>query len=353
MAKFPKLREWMAGEREPTLRQVEQFARATNTAVGYYFLAEPPDEEIPIPDLRTVRDHAVSNPSGDLLDTIYLCQQRQDWFRDYARSAGLAKPEWIGSLGLSTRPEDTARKITSALSFEVERRGADLSEAFKELRQSAEEAGVLVMVSGIVGSNTQRKLNPQEFRGFALADEYAPLVFVNGSDTRAAQIFTLAHELAHIWIGQSALDDVDLGKRYTNTLERWCNRVAAELLVPMQALRAEFNPDVELTAELQRLAHKFKSSGLVVLRRIHEADYLTWDEYRQAYQAEYERAMEKVSGTGGNFYNTQPARVSRTFAQAVIASTLEGHTSYTDAFQMLGFKKTSTFYELADRLGVT
>ncbi len=265
----------------------------------------------------------------------------------------LTELEWIGSLELSTRPGDAARKITSALSFEVEHRGANWSEAFTKLRQRAEEAGVLVMVSGIVGSNTHRKLNPQEFRGFALADEYAPLVFVNGSDTRAAQIFTLAHELAHIWIGERALDDVDLGKRYTNTLERWCNRVAAELLVPMQALRAEFNPDVELTAELQRLAHKFKSSGLVMLRRIHEANYLTWDEYRKAYQAEYERAMERVSGAGGNFYNTQPGRVSKTFAQAVIASTLEGHTSYTDAFQMLGFKKTTTLYELADRLGVT
>ena len=353
VCKFPKLREWMAGEREPTLRQVEQFARTTRTAVGYFFLAEPPDEQIPIPDLRTVGDQAVTRPSGDLLDTIYQCQQRQDWYRDYARSAGLAELEWIGSLGLSTNPADAARDITNALSFAVEHRGANWSDAFTNLRRRAEEAGVLVMVSGVVGSNTHRKLDPREFRGFALADEFAPLVFVNGSDTRAAQIFTLAHELAHIWIGESALDDVDLGMRYTNTVERWCNQVAAEILVPMRALSAEFNPGGELTAELQRLARKFKSSRLVVLRRVHETGYLTWDEYRRAYQTEYEQAMEKVSGPGGDFYNTQPVRVSRTFAQAVIASTLEGHTSYTDAFQMLGFKKTSTFYELADRLGVT
>ena len=351
--RFPKLNEWMAGKRMPTLKQIEDFARATGTAVGYFFLAKPPDEQLPIPDFRTIGDHPVARPSGDLLDTIYQCQQRQDWYRDYARSVGLRELEWVGSLRSSTPPEDAAQLITGALSFSVERRGANFVEAFTALRQRAEELGVLVMVSGVVGSNTRRKLDPQEFRGFALADPFAPLVFVNGSDTRAAQIFTLSHELAHIWLGESALDIVDLGARATNSVERWCNQVAAEMLVPLQEIRSEFNPREELASELQRLARRFKTSRLVVLRRLLESGFLTWDEYRRTYQAEYEQALERAGGPGGDFYKAQPVRVSKTFAQAVIASTLEGHTSYTDAFQMLGFKKTSTFYELADQLGVT
>ena len=350
--RFPKVREWMAGDRVPTLKQIEKFAQATGTAVGYFFLSEPPDEKIPIPDLRTIRDQAVIRPSGNLLDTIYQCQQRQDWYREYARSAGLRELEWIGSLETSTPPTEAARKITRGLSFSVEHRGANWAEAFTNLRNRAEEAGVLVMVNGVVGSNNYRKLDPREFRGFALADTFAPLVFVNGSDTRAAQIFTLAHELAHIWLGESALSDADLSIRTADRVEAWCNQVAAEILVPMQRIRSEFDPKAERAAELQRLARMFKSSTLVVLRRIHEAGYLSWEEYRRSYLDEYERAMESSGSSGGNFYNTQPVRVSRAFAQAVITSTLEGHTSYTDAFQMLGFKKTSTFYELADRLGV-
>ena len=351
--RFPKLPEWMAGDRVPTLKQIEKFAHATGTAVGYFFLPEPPDEQIPIPDLRTIGDRAVIRPSGNLLDTIYQCQQRQDWYREYARSSGLQELEWVGSLATSTPPTEAARKITSALSFPVGHRGANWAEAFTNLRNRAEEIGVLVMVNGVVGSNNYRKLDPREFRGFALADTFAPLVFVNGSDTRAAQIFTLAHELAHIWLGESALSDADLSIRTADRGEAWCNQVAAEMLVPMQRVRSEFDPNAERAAELQRLARKFKSSTLVVLRRIHEAGYLSWDEYRRSYLDEYEQAMESSGSSGGNFYNTQPVRVSRAFAQAVITSTLEGHTSYTDAFQMLGFKKTSTFYELADRLGVT
>jgi len=351
--RFPMLGQWIAGDRVPTLKQVENFAQATGTAVGYFFLPEPPDERIPIPDLRTIADEAVIRPSGNLLDTIYQCQQRQDWYREYARSAGLHELEWIGSLRTSTPPTEAARKITRGLSFAVEDRGANWTEAFTNLRIRAEEAGVLVMVNGVVGSNNYRKLDPREFRGFALADTLAPLVFVNGADTRAAQIFTLAHELAHVWLGESALSDADLSSRADDRREAWCNQVAAEMLVPMRRIRAEFDPNAEQAAELQRLARKFKSSTLVVLRRIHEAGYLSWEEYRRLYRDEYERAMESQGGGGGNFYNTQPVRVGRTFAQAVITSTLEGHTSYTDAFQMLGFKKSSTFYALADRLGVT
>ena len=167
---FPELHEWMAGQSSPTLKQVEGFARATGTAIGYFFLPEPPDEHLPIPDFRTVGDRPVDRPSGNLLDTIYQCQQRQDWYRDYVRSSGMRELEWVASLQPNTPPEDAAQRIRSALSFNVQQRGANYQEAFTVLRQRAEELGVMVMVSGVVGSNTRRKLDPQEFRGFALAD---------------------------------------------------------------------------------------------------------------------------------------------------------------------------------------
>ncbi len=353
--RFPKLEAWEIGEASPTLKQLERFARSTHTPVGFFFLPEPPVETVPIPDFRTMGGAAINRPSPDLLDTLYQCQQRQEWLRDYAQVNRLDPVPFVGSFTLETPTKAAAAAIREILHFGLEQRGSSWAEAFRRLAEEAEEAGVFVMVSGVVGSNTHRKLDSKEFRGFALVDSLAPVIFVNGTDTKAAQIFTLAHELAHIWLGESGLDDVDLSLAATNATEQWCNHVTAELLVPLEDLHRRFSEEGDLTDELDRLASVFRVSTLVVLRRVYEADYFAWKEYRTAYEAELARVLamvEERTGEGGNFYHTQPVRVSKRFAQRVIASTLEGQTLYSDAFQMLGFKKLSTFHELGHHLGV-
>src|SRR6185312_8038766 len=128
------------------------------------------------------------------------------------------------------------------------------TDALRRFIEQADAVGVLMMVSGVVGSNNRRKLDPQEFRGFVLADDLAPLVFINGADTKAAQMFTLAHELAHIWLGVSAVSDTQASHMPEQEVERWCNRVAAELLVPLAVMRAEYEGRRPLEEEINRLA---------------------------------------------------------------------------------------------------
>lgn len=354
--RFPQLMDWEQGYRAPTLKQLEGFAQATHTPVGFLFLPEPPDEQLPIPDYRTMGNAGVRRPSADLLDTIYQCEQRQEWYRDFAEVNREDPVDLVGSLSSAVPVVEAAAVMRGALAFDVDERGSTWTDALRLLVDRAENLGVLVMVSGVVGSNTHRKLDPREFRGFVLVDRLAPLVFLNGADTKAAQIFTLAHELAHIWLGETALDDAELTSVSTVAAERWCNQVAAELLVPLALVVDELREDEPLgTPEVERLARRFKVSTLVVLRRAHDAGRLSWDEYRLAYRDELERILDILgerAGGGGNFFNTQPARVSRRFARAVITSTLEGQTLHRDAFRMLGFKKLSTFQELANRLGV-
>ncbi|HZD09009.1 MAG TPA: ImmA/IrrE family metallo-endopeptidase, partial [Candidatus Limnocylindrales bacterium] len=209
-----------------------------------------------------------------------------------------------------------------------------------------------VMCNGVVHNNNHRHLDPEEFRGFAMADDLAPLVFINGADTKAAQMFTLAHELAHIWLGQSAVSDSQPAIVPTQAVERWCNRVAAELLVPLELMKQEYDAGTGLPDEINRLARRFKVSTLVVLRRIHDVGGLTRQEFWNAYNAEVERLRAIPRGAGGNFYLTQAARVSKRFAAALVTSTLEGHTLFNDAFRMLGFSKQATFKELGRSLGV-
>ncbi|HLE61832.1 MAG TPA: ImmA/IrrE family metallo-endopeptidase [Pyrinomonadaceae bacterium] len=239
--RFPKLVAWEQGNVKPTLKQVEAFASATHTPVGFLFLPEPPIERIPIPDLRTMRTRPFSRPSPDLLDMIYVCQQRQEWYRDFARSDRLSALPFVGSATLKSNVESTAASMRQALKFDLDERRQlpTWTDALRRFIEQADDMGIMVMCSGVVLNNNSRRLDPDEFRGFALADDLAPLVFINGADTKAAQMFTLAHELAHIWLGQSAVSDAEPSHVSEHEVERWCNKVAAELLVPMANLRGE------------------------------------------------------------------------------------------------------------------
>jgi Zn-dependent peptidase ImmA (M78 family) len=353
-ASFPKLDRWERGEEQPTLNQVERFAKAVHAPVGFLFLPEPLVESVPIPDFRTAGNVHKLHPTPDLLDTIYICQQRQEWYRDFARSVGEGPLAFVGSAHLRSAIVSTADTIRHALGFDVEarRRMPTWTDALRHFIDQADSFGILVMCSGVVLNNNRRHLDPEEFRGFAMADDLAPLVFINGADTKAAQMFTLAHELAHIWLGQSAVSDAQALLLPELEVERWCNQVAAELLVPLALLREEYDEAAELGDEVGRLARLFKVSTLVILRRIYDVGGLTREELWEAYEQELARLRAIPKGSGGDFYLTQAARVSKRFARALVVSTLEGQTLHRDAFRMLGFSKLQTFHELGRSLGV-
>ena len=355
-AKFKKLPQWENGETRPTLKQLEAFARAVHVPFGYLFLSEPPEEAIPIPDFRTFAGRVVTRPSPNLLDTIYACQERQGWYRDFARVAGEPDLGFVGSVSVEASPESVAARIREILDFDLaaRRECSTWTDALRLFIRQADKAGVLVMVSGVVMSNSRRRLDPAEFRGFALCDPLAPLIFVNGKDTKAAQTFTLAHELAHIWLGASALSNLGAVPNTGFCREEvWCNAVAAELLVPLADLRPELRDDEDLPEALSRLTRVFKVSTLVILRRLLDAGRLDRRRFDIAWEQETARFRKPTQpGGGGDFYRTTLARVSHRFARAVVGSAKEGHTLYRDAFRMLGISKTETLNRLGREAGL-
>jgi Zn-dependent peptidase ImmA (M78 family) len=353
--RVPRLAAWARGDAQPTLKQLEAFARATSTPVGLLMLPEPLDMPLPVPDFRTLPNAVVAPASPDLLDTIYLCEERQEWYRSYALVNNADPLDFVSSVTAEDDVVSTADRMRIGLAFDLasRREYSSWTEALGKLSERAEDIGVLVMISGIVGSNTHRGLDPDEFRGFALVDDLAPVVFINGADTKAAQIFTLAHELVHIWLGQPAVSNPRLDIRHEDQkVERFCNVVAAELLVPLAHLKDEFDPSRPLADELDRLARFYRVSTLVVLRRIFDAGRLSWNEYNGAYSEQMSRVARATGSSGGNFYNTQPVRTSKRFAHAVIADALEGRTLHRDAFRLLGVRQYNTFRELGHRLGL-
>lgn len=352
--KFRKLPEWLKKKSQPTLKQLEGFAKATHTPIGYLMLPSPPNETMPIADFRTLKSAKLKRPSADLLETIYLCERRQAWFRDQMRHEVDAL-DWVGSATTSADPRDVAEAMAEKLDFTLEerKRCATWEKALTCLMDAAEELGVMVMVNGCVGNNTHRKLDPEEFRGFVLADPIAPVVFVNGADSKAAQMFTLTHELAHLWLGESGLPDLSTSPKAAE--ERWCNAVAAEFLVPAKEIQAEFDSQADLDKEIKRLAKSFKVSTLVILRRLGDTRLISTKLFRDSYGRENARVLalvkRKKSG-GGDFYRTQRRRVSSVFAHALLASAMEGTTLYREALQLMSMSKVGTLEEMASRMGI-
>ena len=338
--KFPKLPEWLSGSGKPTLHQLEDLAKATSTPLGYFFLSEPPEERLSIPHFRTLASERLRLPSPDLLETVQLMERRSAWMREYLIKQGHKPLGFVCSAQLTIEPEQHADEMRRTLGLAKEWASDQprWTDALRHLQSKIEEAGILLAVSGIVGNNTHRKLDPAEFRGFVLVDEYAPLVFVNGADGKAAQMFTLAHELAHIWFGSSAVFDLRELQPADNETEQACNRVAAEFLVPASLL-CDFWPNVRQEPErFQAVARHFKVSELVAVRRALDLGLITKSEFRDFYRdyQEKEHRAAAQGQEGGNFYATQNLRIGRRFAEAVIRAAREGKLLYRDAYQLTG-----------------
>jgi Zn-dependent peptidase ImmA (M78 family) len=351
---FPKFIEWENGVLKPTLKQLEHFAQFAHVPFGYLFLQEPPVEQVPIPDFRTPGSIYLNRASPDLLETIYICQQRQEWYHEYAMLLREDPYSFVGSAKLNDSIISVAANIRHMLGFEIEERHNmhTWEEALRQFISQIDDLGVLVMINSVVGSNNHRKLDQSEFRGFTLSDDLAPLIFINGADTKSGQMFTLAHELAHLWLGETGISDIEPISSPINRIEIWCNQVAAEILVPLTIFKNVYDETIDLNIEMDRLARYFKVSTLVILRRIYDAGYLMQDELWEIYDKELKRLRAMPRGRGGDFYRAQRVRVSNRFAKALIANTLEGQTLHRDAFRLLGFAKHSTFLQLGRNLGI-
>ena len=241
-ARIPQFPAWIRCETHPTLKQLEKLAKLTHTPLGYLFLSKPPNEHLPVPDYRTVTGTARQRPSPDLLDTLYTMQRRQGWLRESLVENDAEPLAFVASARLSDDPEAVGREMRRVLGLDSGWAAGvhTWQDAVNELRRMIEQLGVMAVINSVVGNNTHRRLSVEEFRGFALTDPYAPLVFVNGADAKSAQMFTLAHELAHIWLGTEGLSGFKTLFPGGTDVEDWCNRAAAELLAPAQELRARW-----------------------------------------------------------------------------------------------------------------
>lgn len=358
--KLEKLMLWEQGDKRPSFLQAQKLARVLHIPFGYLFLPHPPQETLPIPDLRTVGDHQTHEISPDLRDVLSDVMRKQDWYRDYLLDRGAEPLPFVGRFDLAASVNEIAADITEVLDVTLTHRDQvrNGEEYLSLLMSKVDETGILVMRSGIVGSNTHRGLDVHEFRGFAICDDIAPVVFLNGKDAKAAQIFTLIHELAHIWVGLSGISDLSLESRKGDVhikSERLCNAVAAEVLVPEVVFLERWAKEKTLEDNAGELATYFRVSSVVIARRAVDLDLVNWQTYYQFYREQArlwrnqkERDKERP---GGSPYRTIPVRNGRSFTEAVVRTALERKLLLRDAGRLLGLHP-SNIGKLGQKIGI-
>ncbi|MGH8603082.1 MAG: ImmA/IrrE family metallo-endopeptidase, partial [Gammaproteobacteria bacterium] len=288
---------WEAGEKRPTFMQAQKFAHFTNIPFGFLYLETPPVEKLPIPDLRTVGSVELRSLSLNLRDVVRDAIGKQEWLIEYLKANGEASPlPFVGKFKASSEVSDVVADMRKVLRTSDPFKGTG-DDYMLFLIRAAEARRIVVLRAGVVGSNTHRKLDVREFRGFSIVNRIAPVVFINSADAPTARLFTLVHELAHLWVGESGISDAAI--KSNNKIEKTCNAIAGEFLVPASSMKAMWDSDAEWESEVRRLAPKFHVSRLVVARRAKDLNFITAENYQAFYESELKSYKQKNAGKEG------------------------------------------------------
>lgn len=349
---------WRQGAKRPTVSQLHGISDKLQVPFGYFFMEEPIDDTPPIYAKRTVgSQQPQGRPSRDLVDTIDQMTAIQDWARQDRIDNEGTRLEQVGSRTINDDSNLIAEDIRRALKIDelwYRKSGLhDPAKAFKLLRERAEGTGILIMQNGVVGNNTHRPLDPTEFRAFALIDPYAPLIFINKTDEpETARLFSLVHELAHVWLGADELyNDTALPTGVTR-LEQVCNEVATAILLPDgDFLEAWQNipDDTTLDERMKELKKRFPVSHTALALRALKHKLISQETFQKCNQAAQTWSEETENKQGSpTFYNTELSRFDSRFLERLASSVAKGGTTYLDAYRLTGITG-DTFTKLMKR----
>jgi len=295
-----------ADESAPTVKQLRRLAGVYARPLGVFYFSSPPQEEELVADFRRVPDAEAAARSPALRLEIRLAIERRQEAIELAAAIGEDPPRLGVQARLDEAPEPLAARLRERLSVSLvqQRRWGSDREAFNAWRDALEARGVLVFQTG---GTARYRVEPEEVRGFSIAEHPWPVVVANGREAPVGRIFTLLHELAHVALRRPGLCDLHEQPRATaeaDRIEAFCNRVAGAVLVPSAALEAE--PTVQRHGsaprwrddELRDIARRFWVSQEVVLRRLVILERASLDFYR-AWRAERARHPQPERESGG------------------------------------------------------
>lgn len=347
ISQFNKIDSWITGDEDPTINQAIQLSNKLRVPFGYLLLESPPIEEIPIVEFRTIESKEINNPSRELIDTIKDMENKQNWMQEYLIQEGFGKNMFSGREDFreDLNPQTVATNIRELIDLNINWYNSirTKDEAYNYLKKKISNSGVMVMQSGVALHNTRRQLDLSEFRAFALSHEYAPLIFINIRDTLSGKIFSLLHELVHIYFGISSFynADGDTDNQFVKPIEQLCNSVAAELLVPISDFQTKWQSysALDLEEKLSTLERTFKVSKIVIARRALILNYINNETYTQISKDIILFADQRASSSsGGNSIETYQSRIDHNFIKAISTGLKSGRATYSDIYKLTGLR---------------
>lgn len=337
--KNPTVKAWIDGDKKPTVKQLESFTQKVHVPFGYMFLGKPPKEKIPIPFFRTgAKSPKAEKISLNVYHTIQIIEERQNWLTEYLNTLGYDDLDFVGRFDVNTPYKTIVNDIKKelGLSNDWASKFNNWEDTLNYLTIQIEKLGIIVTFNGVVENNNRRPIKVSECRGFVLVNEKAPFLFINSADAKAAQMFTLIHELAHIWLGETAGFDNKQMIPADDPIEILCDKIAAEFLVPEQYFRDKWKS----SNDFKYLSKVFKVSPIVIARRALDLQLISrkkFFDFYNAYLSGLKQRKETKSG-GGNFYATAKKRISLRFAGFVNNAVQENNLLYRDAYRLTSLK---------------
>lgn len=352
-----KLKEWENGDSQPTIKQAEALAKAYRRPFALLFLPEVPRDFQPLQDFRKKDSKPLSTGSIFIIREI---QQKQAWIKDVYEDSKEGRLAFVGRFSLKSNPSIVASDILATL--EIDPSNYKKDNAMAEWIEKAESKGIFISRTSFVHSRLT--LDSDELQGFSIADEYAPFVFVNTDDWDAPQLFTLVHELAHIWIAASGIsNEIQLEVKHKDKLhpvELFCNEVAANALMPIELMKAFSKSTFESSHNLFKASRELGVSSFAFLYRAFNLNIVSSDLYRKLkkeadidfknflLKEEEKKIRQKLHKGGPDYYRLLVNKNSQLFTQVVMDAFRGGILEPTQASSLLNtqinnFSKLESF----------
>ncbi len=338
------LRSWEAGTEIPSLAKLRRVAELCKRPLAVFFLSEVPHDFSPLRDFRQLPKSQCGEFSPELRFLIRQTQTRHQWLTEQTREEGGDRLQFVGSATLEDDIEKTARHASKILDFTPANRRAwgKLEDARRWWISRCEDCGVFVFQSS--------KVPIEEMRGFVIPDEHAPAILVNAKDSEGGRIFSILHEFVHILLGTGGVSNFGSPRSPTTEeerIERFCNAVAAEVLVPHRELTGQLSKlgDISLDSVIIQMAKHFRVSREVIARRFLDHGRITRQDYlarREIYRRDYVESREKLATDGGFplFHVIKLRDNGRAFTRSVLGAYDDGDLNGSDVADLLNMKLT-------------